>query len=1032
MLGKGVVRLILIAMLVVCLIQFFFYLPTRSVEKKAESFALENTAHLDGNIDKDSEVRRLRSRYLDSISGETVLSLPLLKDYTYTDLKKQQLALGLDLKGGMSTILQVNLRDMINSLAGTATNMNIRTALDNADVRLASNEADYITLFAEEYRKISGDNQLATVFSKSPTLRDEINLQTPDREVISKLRTLADETVDLTYNRIKDRIDKFGVVQPNISLDKARDMIVVELPGVDNPERARTYLQASAKLEFWEVYRVTDPGVIDAFVAADQKLKQMAAGDSSAVVQDSFTLQERYSYTRDSLGVVIDSVLEGVDTIMANQDSEIGPLFKILSVNANGGASAIMGTVEKNQRNHLMSMLSDPAIKPLFPKNLDFRLSYKPINDYETNETTSLYELYALRKKQGSTNAPLDGERITRASANPDPVSGQVAVSLTMDNRGGKIWGDMTTKAAQDNNREIAITLDDEVVSCPRVNEPILGGSSQISGNFTIDEAKDLANILQVGKLPAKTQIVQESLVGPSLGKENIKKSLYAIIGGFLLVMLFMLLYYLGGGIVSIIALLLNVIFILGTLASMGYVLTLPGIAGLVLTIGMAVDANVIIYERIKEELTSGRSLFQGMVEGFKHSYSAIVDANITTLLTALVLAYFGIGPIKGFAVVLIIGIIFSFFTAVFVSRVILEWWIGKKGRNISFYSSFTARAFKDLNIDWVSLRKYSYVLSGIFITIAIISFVTRGFEFGVEFKGGYSMNIEFEEGSTVTADELREGLASYLDGTPVVKVIDNDRTFNVTTSYLINNLEQGTEGRVADKIIEGVQSITGKTYDREQFISPEGTGTHIKTLNKVGPVIADDIRKSAVYSLVIALILIFLYILFRFSKWQYSAGATAALIHDVLFTLGLFSLLHGVVNFSMEIDQAFIAALLTIIGYSMNDTVIVFDRIREYLGLKSDKSDKEVINDAINSTLSRTVNTSLATLLTVVVLFLFGGSSIKGFAFALMIGVMIGTYSSVFIATPVVVDFTKNLRTKKQERVAARRARALKGIMTA
>lgn len=1010
----------MILMTVVSLVQYLFIVPTQRVEKRADEFAQRAVQNIGQDVDPYTVEKEARTRYLDSMSSEVVLSVPLLKDYTYTDLKQQQLNLGLDLKGGMSVVLQVDLREFISNMSNQSKDPTFVTALDNASERLKNAQTDYVTLFGEEFQKVANGKKLSTIFSRNQGLRDRINFETEDGEIIRILREEADNSVDLTFKMLKDRIDKFGVTQPNVSLDASRDLIIVELPGVDNPERARQFLQASAKLEFWDVYGITDGGIGEAFFEADKKLDAKMSGDTTTT-EEEYTLQDRYEYSRDSItGEIVDSTVVGVDTIYATDDALAsgGPLLSIFNLNGAGGQlnspRAVLGTAERNKKDEIMAMLNDPLVKPLFPRDLIFKWSYKPINDFETGEITNLYELYGIKAKRGANNPPLEGDHVTAASANPDPVSGQVEVLLRMDQTGAKIWGDMTTKAAQDNNREVAIVLDDEVVSAPRVNSPILDGNSSIAGSFTIQEAKDLSNILQIGKLPTSTKIIQEALVGPSLGKENIQHSMYSLIIGFLLVLLFMILYYAGGGIVAILALFLNLFFIFGALASYGTVLTLPGIAGIVLTIGMAVDANVIIFERIREELREGKSILMSVQDGFKNSYSAIIDANVTTILTAFVLAYFGLGPIKGFAVVLIIGVIFSLFTAVLVGRLIIEWWL-KRGNNLSFWTGVSKNLFSNLEIDWIGKRKITYVISGIIIVAGIISMVTRGFELGVDFKGGYSYNVEFASEQDIDADDIRTNMATAFEGEPfIVKSIDTRNSFNITTSYLINDDSDDAAQRVSDKLFEGINAVVGGDLEQAKFESPEGEGTRITSFSKVGPTIADDIKKSSVYATIFALLLIFLYIFIRFNKWQYSLGAVAALFHDTLIVLSIFSIFHGILPFSLEVDQAFIAALLTVIGYSINDTVVVFDRIREFFGIYTDKDQDSVINAAVNTTASRTVITSLTTLLVVLILFLFGGSSIKGFSFALVIGIIVGTYSSVFIATPIVRDLASDLRVRK------------------
>ncbi|MDQ3018000.1 MAG: protein translocase subunit SecD, partial [Bacteroidota bacterium] len=681
---------------------------------------------------------------------------------------------------------------------------------------------------------------------------------------------------------------------------------------------------------------------------------------------------------------------------------------------------AVMGVANRNKIKSITAMLENPQVRSLFPQDVKFMWGSKAINDADGIQTDE-YELYAIRQKRGSNLPPLAGDRIISATSSPDPMTNEVAVTLRMDNLGSKIWSELTTKAAQDNNREIAIALDDEVVSAPRVNEAITTGDSRISGSFSIQEGQDLANILQIGKLPASTRIIQESLVGPSLGKENITKSMVAMIVAMALVLIFMVFYYGGSGIVAIIALLANLFFIFGTLSSIGTVLTLPGIAGIVLTIGMAVDANVIIYERAREELRAGKTLRTAIADGFKHSYSAIIDANVTTFLSAMVLAYFGLGPIKGFAVTLLIGVVFSLFTAVLIGRLIIDWWIAK-GNTITFSTNSTKDLFSRINVDWLGKRKIAYIASSIFIVIGLISVFTRGFDLGVDFKGGYSYNVEFAKGTNVDVEQLRASLTKSLGSAPIVKSVDKANTFNVTTSYLIDDNAQDAQSRVTSKLHEGVNEVVGGSLTLDQFSQTDFSGTHITSSAKVGPTIADDIKKSSFYAGILALALIFIYILLRFNKWQYSLGALLAVLHDALVVLVSFSLLKGLLPFSMEVDQTFIAAILTVIGYSINDTVVIFDRIRENFNLYTGKTKAEIINDSLNITMSRTLITSLTVFFVVLALLFFGGDSIKGFAFALVIGLISGTYSTIFIAAPVLVDLTGEIKSKSNSQQSFKR----------
>ncbi|HMS71126.1 MAG TPA: protein translocase subunit SecD, partial [Saprospiraceae bacterium] len=654
------IKLILVLLLLVCLFQFFYFIPTGRVERDADNYAQEMSANLTG-ADKAAVEKDARAKYLDSMSSETILSIPLSAKYTYNDLKSQQLALGLDLKGGMSSVLEVDLQELLVALAGrNAKDVDFVAALEAAKKAQLTEQSDYVSLFVREFRKIAPNRKLATIFQQSETLED-INLDTSDGEVEKKLREKADQTVDLTYKMLKERIDRLGVVQPNVSLDENRDLILVEMPGIDNPQRARQYLSQSAKLEFWETYRFTDNGILSSLQEADRRLK----GISDTTVVDSASL------------------------------NAVGPLLSALQLNGQNGVQypqTVVGVADKNKTKVISEMLERPEIASLFPKNLRLLWGYKPYQDPTTRNPTGQYELYAIKTQPNTDNAPIDGDVVTSAGQTQDQITGEPQVNLTMNAAGAKKWAELTGKAyngnAEGNRREIAIVLDEQVVTAPSVNTgAITGGSSVISGSFNVQEAIDLSNILEVGKLPAKTKIIQEAQVGPTLGKQNIQKSTLSLVLGFLLVLGFMIFYYAKGGVVSVLALLLNIILIFGTLSSFGTVLTLPGIAGIVLTIGMAVDANVIIFERIREELRAGKTMLQSISDGFTGSYSSIIDANVTTILTAIVLAYFGLGPIKGFAVVLIVGVISSMFTAVVVGKFFIDSYVKDGERKMSFWT---------------------------------------------------------------------------------------------------------------------------------------------------------------------------------------------------------------------------------------------------------------------------------------------------------------------------------------------------------
>ena len=987
--AKGLVKFFLVLITVICLYQIMLLIPTRSVESAADSYA-QKVAAKATVADKNAATKIARTQFLDSVSTETVFSIPLLKSYTYEQLKKAQLGLGLDLKGGMSVLLQVDLRDFLLAISENSSDVDFKKALDGASARMTNAQADYISLFAEEFKKAAPARKLAEIFYRNESLKTKgVNFDSPDATVVNVLRNSATETVSQTFERLKQRIDEIGVVQPNISLDAARDIIVVELPGIENPQRARNMLQSQARLEFWEVYRASDPGIYAAFQEADKRLKAASTG---VVVDTASTI------------AATDTSKTKVDSLAASQ---LGPLLSALTL-AGQQPTAMIGSAPKNRIDVINGFLAQPYVRALFPRDLEFRWAQKPSNDDKGN-STGKYELYCLRRSRGVSGAALEGERVTNASSNFDTQGGQgVTVSLKMDGEGARQWGALTTRAAADQNREVAIVLDDKVVSAPRVINPITTGDSQITGSFTSQEGADLANILKVGKLPARTRIISESIVGPSLGQENINKSLMALMISLLAVVLFMGWYYSTGGWVANVALLANLFFLVGALTSSGFVLTLPGMAGIVLTMGMAVDANVIIYERIREELREGKSLALAVNEGFKNSMSAIIDGNVTTLLTAVVLIIFGIGPIKGFGVVLAIGIIFTLFTAVLFSRLIIEWWMGK-GNNIKFFSAFSDRIFEGFSTDWMKMRKKAYLFSGLIIFAGVVSMFVRGFELGVDFKGGISYNVKFDK--AVDDSKLRTELTQAFDNqSTVVKAVNTENTFNITTSYLVNDVTAEREDKIATKLVEGINKATGSALTIEAIRNSESAATHIISANTVGPTVADDIKKSAYWAGIIGMLVIFLYILLRFNRWQYSAGGVIALAHDVLITLSFFSLFHGILPFSMEIDQAFIAAILTIIGYSINDTVIVYDRIREYMRRYSKQPMSEVINLGINTTLKRTVITSFTVFIVLLILFIFGGSSIRGFSFALLIGVVFGTYSSIFIAAPIMMDLSKNL----------------------
>jgi SecD/SecF fusion protein len=993
--GKGLIKFFLVFMLIIAVWQLFLGFRTGTVEDNAVNYAAEMVAVKEGVSEK-----QLEQAYLDSVSDETVLNLGLLK-FTYSDLVKQQLQLGLDLKGGMSVVMQVDLKDLIYVLAEDGEkDKDFQAAMAEATKNQQSSSTDFVTLFADAFNELAPDRKLAEFFYTNTIMsggENGISLTSSNAEVAAAIRSKANDTVGSTFDRLKQRIDKFGVTQPNVSLDQNTDRIIVELPGIENPERARKFLQASAVLEFWDIYEIQD--LAQGFIKADDYLKKQ---------------EDKALNTSDSTVTELDSSSIAPEDSLVNEFT--GPLLTYFELNRGQYDQTYMGLVNKADKSKVSELLKEAQTKNFFPKDVKFLWSQKPMKNYETGETSDDYILYAMRTY--NKEAPIQGDEVADAREQLDPQSNQMAVSLTLKKDGARQWGRLTEKAFP-TKKSIAIALDNEVVSAPHVQAVMRDGRSQITGNFTATEAQDLSSMLQVGKLPAKTEIIEENVVGPSLGQDNINKSLISLAVGLGLVLVFMMFYYGGAGIVSILALLANLVFIYVALSSLGTVVTLPGMAGIVLTIGMAVDANVIIFERIREELREGKSLLIAIRDGFNHSYSAIIDANVTTILTAMILAYFGLGPIKGFAIVLMVGVITSLFTAVLVGRLMIDWWTGTKGKDLSFSTAATKNAFSKINYDFIGKRKTAYIISGTIIVFGIISMIARGFELGVDFKGGYSYAVEFEE--AVDRDDVKEVFKTteFFGEEPSVKTFGDSKTLEITTTYMIKNTAGNADSLVLDKLYKGIDKLTaGKGLDGiGKFTGSNDAGetspTHLTRSIKVGPTIADDIKSSSLLAGSFALLFIFLYIFIRFNKWQYSAGAVAALFHDVLIVLSIFSIFHGILPFSLEIDQAFIAAILTVIGYSINDTVVVFDRIREYVNSYSADNKKDLINRAVNNTISRTIITSLTTLFVVLILFLFGGSSITGFAFALVVGIFVGTYSSVFVATPIMHDLTDDFKPK-------------------
>jgi SecD/SecF fusion protein len=973
--NKGLIKLFALLFGLVSIYQLSYTFITSKIEKDAEAFA---SASIDATAeDYVAKREALEAQYLDSIGKN-----PILGFTSYEDAKTKELNKGLDLKGGINVTLQISVKDILKGLANNTKNPVFNKALADADLASQDSDDTYLNLFFDSFDNIKGDTKLASpdIFANKG-LSDEINFQMTDDEVKPIIRRKIDESVVSAFEVLRERIDGFGVTQPNIQREGSSGRILVELPGARDIARAQDLLSSTAQLEFWETYEPGNQSLISFFVAANNELKNIVGEPEEEVKEES----------------EIDSLLSDVTQDSLDLAQERNPLFEKLQLNAPGfavGIAAIKDTAEVG------AWLRMPEIRRLLPNEVQFTkfLWERPTKDSE------VAALYAL--KSNRDNKPrISGDVVSDARDQFDQFN-RPAVGMDMNVKGAKEWEKLTNEANL-NNTGIAIVLDNKVYTAPGVSQPggISGGSSEITGTFTVNETKDIANVLRAGKLPASAEIIDSFVVGPSLGQEAIDSGFMSFIIAMVFVLIWMIFYYGKAGIFADIALVFNIVLIFGVLSSLGAVLTLPGIAGIVLTIGMSVDANVLIFERIKEELVKGKGKGEAISDGFANALSSILDANITTGLTALILLVFGSGPIKGFATTLIIGILTSLFTAIFITRLLVDWYVSKRGRSLQFSTNITKNLFRNLDIRFLRKRKIAYVISTILVGVGVFSLLTQGLDQGVDFVGGRNYQIRFV--NPVNPSEITNELTDAL-GSASAKTFGDANQIMVTTKYKVD--VQGTE--VDDEILgilfTSLQKYLpdGTTY--EEFIPGGSTGDiGVLKYRKVGPTIADDIKKNAVWAIVGSLAVVFLYILLRFRKWQFSLGAVAAVFHDVLFVLGIFSLTSKVMPFSMEIDQAFIAAILTVIGYSLNDTVVVFDRIREMVGEKGWKGGQNIDN-ALNSTLSRTLNTSLTTLVVLLAIFIFGGESLRGFMFAMIVGVIVGTYSSLFIATPVMFDTLK------------------------
>lgn len=989
--NKGFVKVFAVLLTLVCLFYLSFSFVTNRYNKKAAEYA-------GGDPVKES-------LYLDSLSTEKVWL-----GYTLKECREMEISLGLDLKGGMNVILELSVPDVIRSLSNNNPDENFNKALDLAYAKQASSQKDFISLFADEYKALDSNARLATIFSTFE-LKDKITPQSSDDQVIAVLRDELQSAIDNSFNVLRTRIDRFGVVSPNIQRLETAGRILVELPGVKEPERVRKLLQGSANLEFWETYKL--PEIYQQLVAADNVLASVLAASDAA---DSTAVAS----TEEAPAVKADSVTSETDSLLAKiQDSpevekdqsaeefaKQHPLFALLQLNQYNGQlapSAVVGYAQAKDMAKINEYLSMKQVKDALPRNLALKWGVKAMD-----EKGMFFELYALKVTNRDGTPALGGDVITDASSDfvqQPGVSGQ-QVSMTMNAEGAKAWARLT----KDNvGRSIAIVLDDMVYSAPNVQGEITGGHSQITGNFTPEEAKDLANVLKSGKMAASVHIVQEDVVGPSLGQEAINAGVISFVLALVLLMLYMCAFYgVIPGLIADGALVVNIFFTMGILASFQAVLTLPGIAGMVLTLGMAVDANVLIYERTKEELRAGKTLAKAISDGYSNAFSAIFDSNLTSIITGIVLFYFGTGPIRGFATTMIIGLCASFLTAVFLTRIVYEALLAKDKLNkVTFVTNITKDLLKNPKVNFLGARKVGYLIPLAIVILGVISMMTVGLNKGIDFTGGRNYIVRFDQ--NVKTDDIRSMLDAQLDGAVSVITIGTPDQVRISTNYKIDVQDPNIDREIESKLYEGLKPLLKDGTTVDQFVSD-----YIQSSQKVGPSMADDIKNSAILAVIFSMICMAAYILLRFRDVSFSVGAFASVATTTLCIISFYTLLWKLLPFSMEVDQTFIAAILTIIGYSINDTVVVFDRIRETISIYPKRDRYQVINDALNSTLCRTFNTSLTTLVVVICIFILGGSTIRSFTFAILLGIVIGTYSTLFVATPIAYELQKRKIKKR------------------
>ncbi len=999
--NKGLIKVFAILFALVCIYQLSFTFIASSAESDAEAFA-ERT--IPSSVENYSSLREeAQERYLDSIGNESIFA-----GITYAEAKEKELNKGLDLKGGINVILQISVKDILRNLANNSQDPAFNQALAEADVAQRNSQEDYIDLFFNAYNSKPNERLATPDLFANKDMSADINFEMSNSEVEPILRRRVNESINSAFEVLRKRIDKFGVTQPNIQRLGTSGRILVELPGAKDINRVQSLLQSTAQLEFWFVHKNTEFGSF--LQNANSVIAQTIRPTETTATAETVPVPADTIAQTDEEAEIEALLASAEDTTQTVQPVGNNPLFDlIVSPGFQGGP--VLATFRAADTATVNRYLNLPQVKSLLPSELRYaEFAWGVPKD-------NFVELYALKGNRENT-PPLTGDVVTDAQQTFDQI-GRVAVSMQMNGQGAKVWEAMTGRAYNEQSN-IAIVLDRTVYSAPGVSTgPISGGRSEITGDFDVAEGQDLANVLRAGKLPARATIVQSEIVGPSLGQESIDAGINSFTIALIFVLLWMIFYYGKAGIFADVALIVNILFIFGVLAGLGAVLTLPGIAGIVLTIGMSVDANVLIFERIKEELAKGKSQKDAIRDGFNNALSSILDANITTGLTGLILLVLGTGPIKGFATTLLIGIATSLFTAIFITRLFIDGY-GKNGKSLAFSTPWTKNLFKNLNIDFLGKRKVAYIISGLAILISIGSFFINGLNQGVDFVGGRTYTVRFA--NDVSPTKIQDDLIATF-GSAEAKTFGANNQLKITTKYKVEEEAEEVDNEIQEMMYEALLPYLPQDVSYEEFSvgTPSERNLGILQSMKVGPTIADDIKRDSFWAIIGSLVVVFLYILLRFRKWQYSLGAVAAVAHDVTIVLGLYSLLYNIMPFSMEINQAFIAAILTVVGYSLNDTVVIFDRIREFVNEHTTWPLGRTVNSALNSTISRTLNTSLTTIIVLLAIFIFGGESLRGFMFAMIIGIIVGTYSSLFIATPIMVDSVrKKEKYDKKKKVAA------------